>query len=598
MSVGGALGGLFNAMIAPQIFTGVAEYPIAIALACFLRPNTKKEGWFDEVLVNTVPWGLVVFAMAFGVLLAASLFDLGGQLVIYGLVVLGLAVVVLGFVSSSQDNRDNDFSNWVRDTGDNIAKSFGRVPPRSYWLLSYGLDIALGLVVFLLTYWIRNSARTNWGWYAGTNNGLISILRFIGFSETGAGEFHRHAISLGLYGPAIIFCIMFGFGRPLRFGLSMIGLMVVALVMTGDSRDVVYAGRSYFGVLRVLEENTREARERDRLVVRGDNDKIEFVDPDIRPKDDKGKDILEATFTYLMHGTTYHGRNYHEPPQLRRVITTYYHQKGPVGVIMDRYRWFGGPHGSFYADARLPVSMIGLGAAPMGVANLPLGQLAAVWTEPPYATIGLGTGTMAGYGRWLQHVTFYEIDDNIRNFSLPPKIKNNGADMINPRFLWRGKDPFFTFVTDAIGRGTNLEIVMGDARQSMFQERPEASAIYTRPKEKGEFYGKIPVPEEGIFSKRDHYYKVIEVDAFSSDAIPIHLITKEAIELYFSKTAPDGVVCVHTSNRHMNLSRSGHRHCRCPSGKEVHGWPRYARQPARDTSIPGTFRVRVRHAGQ
>ena len=286
---------------------------------------------------------------------------------------------------------------------------------------------------------------------------------------------------------------------------------------------------------------------------RNDSGQEEFIDPDIRPKDDKGKDIKDATFTYLMHGTTYHGRNYHEPPQLRRVLTTYYHQKGPVGVIMDRYRWFKGPHGSFYADARLPVSMIGLGVSSLGVGILPVDQLAAVWTEPPYATIGLGTGTMAGYGRWLQHMTFYEIDDNIRNFSLPPKIKlDGGGETVNPRFLWRGKDPFFTFVTDAIGRGTNLEIVMGDARLSMAQERAEASAIYTRPKDKGQFYDKRPSPE-GMFANRDHYYKVIEVDAFSSDAIPIHLITKEAIELYFSKLAPDGVLCVHTSNRHMNL---------------------------------------------
>jgi hypothetical protein len=132
------------------------------------------------------------------------------------------------------------------------------------------------------------------------------------------------------------------------------------------------------------------------------------------------------------------------------------------------------------------------------------------------------------------------------------------------------KDPFFTYVTDTIGRGANLEIIMGDARLSMDKERPEASALYTRPKNKLDYYEKRDVPKgitreqlkemrdkglvpEGVFSMRDNYYKVIVVDAFSSDAIPIHLITKEAIELYFSKLAPDGVLCVHTSNRHMNL---------------------------------------------
>jgi hypothetical protein len=156
---------------------------------------------------------------------------------------------------------------------------------------------------------------------------------------------------------------------------------------------------------------------------------------------------------------------------------------------------------------------------------------------------------MSGYARWLQHMTFYEIDDNIRNFSLPPSTESGG---VNPRFLWKDRDPFFTYVTDAIGRGANLQIVMGDARLSMAQDDPKVASLYTRPKDKALFYDKRDVPE-GMFANREHYYKVIVVDAFSSDAIPIHLITKEAIELYFSKLAPDGVLCVHTSNRHMNL---------------------------------------------
>ena len=51
----------------------------------------------------------------------------------------------------------------------------------------------------------------------------------------------------------------------------------------------------------------------------------------------------------------------------------------------------------------------------------------------------------------------------------------------------------------------------------------------------------------------DLYYQSIVVDAFSSDAIPVHLITKEALEMYISKLAPAGVLCIHTSNRHVEL---------------------------------------------
>jgi len=65
-------------------------------------------------------------------------------------------------------------------------------------------------------------------------------------------------------------------------------------------------------------------------------------------------------------------------------------------------------------DARLPTSLIGQGAVALGTGTLPLEQLVDVWSEPPYATIGLGTGTMAKYGRPLQHMTFYEIDKNAR----------------------------------------------------------------------------------------------------------------------------------------------------------------------------------------
>ena len=43
------------------------------------------------------------------------------------------------------------------------------------------------------------------------------------------------------------------------------------------------------------------------------------------------------------------------------------------------------------------------------------------------------------------------------------------------------------------------------------------------------------------------------VDAFSSDAIPIHLITLEAIKMYMDKLVPDGILCIHTSNRHVDL---------------------------------------------
>ena len=77
---------------------------------------------------------------------------------------------------------------------------------------------------------------------------------------------------------------------------------------------------------------------------------------------------------------------------------------------------------------------------------------------------------------------------------------------------------------------------------------------------KTRLYANVPYdldvsPRGENFYKREKFYKVIVVDAFSSDAIPIHLVTKQAIEIYLSKLTEDGVLCVHTSNRHLDLVR-------------------------------------------
>src|SRR5690606_33910084 len=52
----------------------------------------------------------------------------------------------------------------------------------------------------------------------------------------------------------------------------------------------------------------------------------------------------------------------------------------------------------------------------------------------------------------------------------------------------------------------------------------------------------------------DGAYDVIVVDAFTSDAIPVHLLTREAMEIYLRKLAPNGLAVLHISNRHLELS--------------------------------------------
>lgn len=117
------------------------------------------------------------------------------------------------------------------------------------------------------------------------------------------------------------------------------------------------------------------------------------------------------------------------------------------------------------------------------------------------AAVGLGSGTLACLAAKGQRVTFYEIDPAIARVASDPNL--------------------FTYLRDCPARS---DIVLGDGRL-MLGKAPPAS------------------------------YDMIVLDAFSSDAIPVHLMTREAIELYLSRLTDDGVLMVHTSNRYLELTR-------------------------------------------
>jgi SAM-dependent methyltransferase len=112
--------------------------------------------------------------------------------------------------------------------------------------------------------------------------------------------------------------------------------------------------------------------------------------------------------------------------------------------------------------------------------------------------IGLGAGTIAAYGRPGDVYRFYDI---------------------NPLVIGIARSQF-RFVPESKGK---VEVVLGDARLSMERESPQN-------------------------------YDILAVDAFSSDSIPIHLLTGEAFALYFRHLQPGGVLAVHVSNKHLDLA--------------------------------------------
>ncbi|MGH9645176.1 MAG: spermidine synthase [Bryobacteraceae bacterium] len=119
-----------------------------------------------------------------------------------------------------------------------------------------------------------------------------------------------------------------------------------------------------------------------------------------------------------------------------------------------------------------------------------------------YGVVGMGAGVMTGYCRAGDYVRVYEINPLVKSLSE------------------RGE---FTFFGHCAG---DKAVLMGDARLTM-----EKQVINDPPD-----------------------YDVLVIDAFSSDAIPVHLLTKEVMQLYFKLLKPDGVLAVHISNRYLDLA--------------------------------------------
>ena len=120
-------------------------------------------------------------------------------------------------------------------------------------------------------------------------------------------------------------------------------------------------------------------------------------------------------------------------------------------------------------------------------------------------TIGLGVGTLASYARPGDYFRFYEIDPAVPLLSLGPK-------------------PYFQFLKDA---PVSIDLVMGDGRLSL--EREAARGDLQR-------------------------FDILVADAFSADAIPVHLLTREAIKIYLQHLRPSGILAFNISNRFLDLA--------------------------------------------
>ena len=173
---------------------------------------------------------------------------------------------------------------------------------------------------------------------------------------------------------------------------------------------------------------------------------------------DEFRDQNNRSVRQLNHGTITHGTQFLDP-QFRHIATTYYGRESGAGLtwrILEQ-----------------------AGPLKMGV-------------------VGLGTGTLAAYGRAGDTIRFYDINPLV-------------IDIAKSRF---------SYITDS---PAHVDISIGDARLSLEKQQSQG-------------------------------FDVLVVDAFSGDAIPVHLLTEEAFRLYWKHLKPDGVLVVHVSNRYLNLA--------------------------------------------
>lgn len=137
----------------------------------------------------------------------------------------------------------------------------------------------------------------------------------------------------------------------------------------------------------------------------------------------------------------------------------------------------------------------------------PIGHVFEVFNERMprgrVAVVGLGVGSLACYAQPAQEWTFYEIDPAVERIARHPA--------------------YFRFLSDCVPQGqAQPRVILGDARLRL----REAETAH---------------------------YDLFVLDAFSSDAIPTHLVTREALALYIGRLKPDGLLAFHISNRYLDL---------------------------------------------
>ncbi|HET6573166.1 MAG TPA: hypothetical protein VFG68_06160 [Fimbriiglobus sp.] len=358
------------------------------------------------------------------------------------------------------------------------------------------LDVLIPLAMLCLISWLTVlPEQADWfvaacGWVAEK---ITAALQFCGLSAAVSYDTIR---LLSVYAVPCVLCFFF-IDRPVRFGLCVAAVLAVGYYRAAQAESTVMSARSFFGILHV--ENYGE---RDGL--------LRFDSTD--PADGTVRHLarpFDFWFYRLLHGTTLHGMQATESTTFPVVDDVkVLGAMSPWNALLTRgaqTAWDFRQEPLTYYHRTGPVGKI-------------FHRFRAIDPTGDVAMVGLGSGTVAAYARPGQKLTFYEIDPTVIALVEHPRV-------MNPEEVAKGEKPLmgpFTYLADARRRGATIELVLGDARLKLEEQT-------------------------------DRRYGLLLVDAFSSDSIPVHLLTREALLLYKDRLTEHGLLALHISNRYIDL---------------------------------------------
>ncbi|HIE97732.1 MAG TPA: hypothetical protein EYQ63_12130 [Fuerstia sp.] len=463
VSAGGALGGVFVAIAAPQLFSGYYEYHASLLATCVMaliawwvqrvwRRSQAPAFWIWTLAASVQ---VLTIAARYYVPKSSSLENID-RTVYFGIYILiqlaGLALtaafeirkrIVVGIwtvAAFAQCAWLTWYAAW-RFPADVSGSDVAAVAVSAFVpaIVASGLLFGIGRLRETIR---ENSVRATLA---------VTVALWVGllwYSET-VLLWQSCAFALIAGGALLLDCAARYFrGRqkpspgfwlwlPAITLICFLGNGLQEMLMVNDD-ELVHTSRNFYGVLRVRHE---EADEWDEFGMPGRYS--------------------------LTHGQIRHGFQYLDD-YWKTQPTTYYGKESGIGLAIRLSRKLAGaaePH-----------------ALRVGV-------------------VGLGTGTIAAYGRSGEYFRFYDINPDVRDLS----------------------GQFFTYLSDSKAR---TEVVIGDARIVMERE---------------------------LADHQSQQFDVLAIDAFSSDAIPVHLLTTECADIYRQQLRPGGVLAIHISNRFLEL---------------------------------------------